>query len=107
MPPARFGRRPGPGCSRGPVRGGGFGPARRGASRAEAARNLRARVDAGTPVATIVGKAHDLHVTRILETTTEENLAMIADSIRNLKSQGLRVFFDAEHFFDGFASDRE
>jgi 2-isopropylmalate synthase len=63
-------------------------------------------VDAGTPVVTIVGKAHDLHVTRILETTTEENLAMIADSIRYLKSQGLVVFFDAEHFFAGFLSDR-
>ncbi|KKL25272.1 hypothetical protein LCGC14_2407000, partial [marine sediment metagenome] len=44
---------------------------------------------------------------RILETTTEENLAMIADSVRYLKSQGLQVFFDAEHFFDGFASDRK
>ena len=84
-----------------------FGSTRRAGSKAESDLNLRALVDAGTPVVTIVGKAHDLHVTRILETTTEENLAMIADSIRYLKSQGLRVFFDAEHFFDGFASERE
>src|SRR3970040_1972081 len=83
-----------------------FGSTRRAGSRAESDLNLRALVDAGTPVVTIVGKAHDRHVTRILETTTEENLAMIADSVRYLKSQGLLVFFDAEHFFDGFASDR-
>ena len=84
-----------------------FGSTRRAGSSAESDLNLRALVDAGTPVVTIVGKAHDRHVTRILETTTEENLAMIADSIRYLKSQGLVVFFDAEHFFDGFASDRQ
>src|SRR3990172_6937056 len=83
-----------------------FGSTRRAGSSAESDLNLRALVDAGTPVVTIVGKAHDRHVTRILETTTEENLAMIADSVRYLKSQGLLVFFDAEHFFDGFASDR-
>src|SRR3970040_255224 len=84
-----------------------FGSTRRAGSQAEADLNLQALVDAGTPVVTIVGKAHERHVTRILETTTEENLAMIADSIRFLRSQGLLVFFDAEHFFDGFASDRE
>ena len=84
-----------------------FGSTRRAGANAESDLNLRALVDAGTPVVTIVGKAHDQHATRILETTTEENLAMIADSVRYLKSQGLRVFFDAEHFFDGFVSDRE
>ena len=84
-----------------------FGSTRHAGSSAETDVNLRALVDAGTSVVTIVGKSHDRHVTRILETTTEENLAMIADSVRYLKSQGLVVFFDAEHFFDGFASDRE
>lgn len=84
-----------------------FGSTRRARSTTESDANLRALVDAGTPVVTIVGKAHDQHVTRILETTAEENLAMIADSVRYLKSKGLRVFFDAEHFFEGFASDRE
>ena len=84
-----------------------FGSTRHAGSKAETDPNLRALVDAGTPVVTIVGKAHDRHVTHVLETTTEENLAMIADSIRYLKSRSLVVFFDAEHFFDGFASDRE
>jgi 2-isopropylmalate synthase len=84
-----------------------FGSTRHAGSDAESDPNLRALADAGTPVVTIVGKANDQHVSRVLETTTEENLAMIADSVRYLKSQGLRVFFDAEHFFDGFASDRD
>jgi 2-isopropylmalate synthase len=84
-----------------------FGSTRRARSTTESDPNLRALVDADTPVVTIVGKAHDQQVTRILETTVEENLAMIADSVRYLNSKGLRVFFDAEHFFEGFASDRE
>ncbi len=83
-----------------------FGSTRHAGSSADSDPNLRALVDAGTRVVTIVGKAHDQHVSRILETTAEENLAMIAESVRYLRSQGLRVFFDAEHFFDGFASDR-
>jgi 2-isopropylmalate synthase len=53
-----------------------------------------------------VGKTWDLHVTRVLETTQEENLRMIADSIKFLKLHGLKVLFDAEHFFDGYRSDR-
>lgn len=83
-----------------------FGSTRRAGGRAESDANLKALVNAKTPVVTIVGKAHDRHVTRILETTPEENLAMIADSVRYLKGKGLTVFLDAEHFFDGFASDR-
>jgi len=82
-----------------------FGSTRHAGSRAESDPNLRTLVEARTPVVTIVGKAHDQHLTRVLETTLEENLAMIADSIRYLKGQGITVFFDAEHFFDGFASD--
>ena len=82
-----------------------FGSTRHAGSTAENDPNLRALIEAKTPVVTIVGKAHDKHVTRILETTAEENLAMIADSVRFLKAAGLMVIFDAEHFFDGFASD--
>ncbi|HEU4759623.1 MAG TPA: citramalate synthase, partial [Dehalococcoidia bacterium] len=82
-----------------------FGATRRAGGEAETDPNLRALVEARTPVVTIVGKAHDQHVTRILETTLEENLAMLADSIRYLKGHGLTVFLDAEHFFDGFVSD--
>src|SRR5581483_2692396 len=82
-----------------------FGSTRRAGSKPESDPNLRALVDAGTTVMTIVGKADDRHVAEILETTPEENLAMIADSVRYLKSHGLTVFLDAEHFFDGYASD--
>jgi 2-isopropylmalate synthase len=53
-----------------------------------------------------VGKASDVQVRDILETTLEENLEMILESIRYLKSHGLTVYLDAEHFFDGFYSDR-
>jgi len=82
-----------------------FGSTRRAGGHAEKDPNLRALVDARTPVVTIVGKANDIHVRDILETTLEENLAMISDSVRFLKSHGLTVFYDAEHFFDGFYSD--
>jgi 2-isopropylmalate synthase len=84
-----------------------FGSTRKAGSKAESDPNLKALIEAETPVTTIVGKAHDKHATRILETTTEENLAMIADSVRFLKSHGKTVFYDAEHFFDGFESDRD
>ncbi|MDT7943518.1 MAG: citramalate synthase [Dehalococcoidia bacterium] len=84
-----------------------FGSTRRPGVRAEQDANLRALVDAGTPVVTIVGKAHLRHVTEILETTPEENLSMIADSVRYLRAHGLTVFFDAEHFFDGYFYDPE
>ncbi|MCI0817724.1 MAG: citramalate synthase [Chloroflexi bacterium] len=83
-----------------------FGSTRKAGGEAESDPNLRALIEAGTPVVTLVGKASDKHVTEILETTTEENLAMLADSFRFLKSKGLTAFFDAEHFFDGFASDK-
>jgi len=82
-----------------------FGSTRRAGGRAEGDPNLRALIDARTPVVTIVGKASDFQVRDILETTLEENLAMISDSVRFLKSHGLTVFYDAEHFFDGFYSD--
>jgi 2-isopropylmalate synthase len=84
-----------------------FGSTRKAGTEAERDPNLRALVAAKTEVVTIVGKAHDQHVTRVLETTLEENLAMLGDSVRFLKSKGLRVFYDAEHFFDGFESNRE
>ena len=67
--------------------------------------NLQALLDSAAPVITLVGKSWDLHVTRVLETSLEENLAMIADSVSYMKDHGRRVFFDAEHFFDGFKAD--
>jgi 2-isopropylmalate synthase len=84
-----------------------FGSTRRAGGEASSDPTLNALVAAGTEYVTIVGKANDLHVRGVLETTYEENLAMIGDSIRYLKGRGKAVFFDAEHFFDGFASDRD
>jgi len=84
-----------------------FGSTRRPNSKARQDSNLNALVSAGTKVATLVGKSWDGQVTRVLETTLEENLAMITDSIDYLKSKGLRVFLDAEHFFDGYKSNPE
>jgi 2-isopropylmalate synthase len=82
-----------------------FGSTRRAGGRADKDPNIRALIDARTPVVTLVGKASDMQVREILETTLEENLEMISESIRYLKSHGLTVFLDAEHYFDGFYSD--
>jgi 2-isopropylmalate synthase len=59
----------------------------------------------GTPVVTVVGKASMLHVRDVLRTTAKENAAMIADTIGFLKDKKREVFFDAEHFFDGYKDD--
>ena len=83
-----------------------FGSTRKPNIDAAADPNLRALLDARTPVVTLVGKASDLHVRDVIETTLEENLAMIADSVRFMATNGRTVFFDAEHFFDGFYADR-
>ena len=82
-----------------------FGSTRRPKAKAEDDENLSALTSAGVKVVAIVGKSSDLQVTQVLETTLEENLKMIADSISFLKSKGLTVFFDAEHFFDGYKSN--
>ncbi len=84
-----------------------FGSTRRRGIKAEEDNNLVMLVEAGVKVATIVGKSSDLQVTRVLKTTLEENLSMIADSIHYLKSKGIDVFFDAEHYFDGYKSNPE
>jgi len=82
-----------------------FGSTRRANIDAKDDANLLALLEAETPVVTLVGKSWDLHVTRVLETSLEENLAMISDSVDFLRAQGRRVFFDAEHFFDGFKAN--
>ncbi|MGA2782438.1 MAG: citramalate synthase [Smithella sp.] len=82
-----------------------FGSTRRPHTKPESCSNLKALVKAGTPAAAIVGKSWDLHVTEILKTELDENLAMIADSIEYLKSMGKEVLFDAEHFFDGYKNN--
>ncbi|MEH2267981.1 MAG: citramalate synthase [Nostoc sp.] len=62
---------------------------------------------AGTRWVTIFGKSWDLHVTTGLKTTLEENLAMIRDTIEYLRSQGRRIIYDAEHWFDGYKHNRD
>jgi 2-isopropylmalate synthase len=79
---------------------------RKAGERADRSAVLRELLDAQTPVVCLVGKSSPLHVTLTLETTPEENLRMIADSVAFFVREGRRVFFDAEHFFDGFAEDR-
>ncbi|MCH2411699.1 MAG: citramalate synthase, partial [Acidimicrobiales bacterium] len=84
-----------------------FGSTRRVKGRADDDPTLANLVAAGTEVVCIVGKAWDYHVTEALRTTLEEGVAMVADSVRFLKDQGLTVFFDAEHFFDGYDANPE
>ena len=69
--------------------------------------NIQALVDADTPVVTLVGKTSLLHVTDVLQTTPDENLRMIRESVTYLKGLGKEVIYDAEHFFDGTKLDME
>src|SRR3954452_23960205 len=84
-----------------------FGATRKAGVAAADDPQVQALLDARTPVVTLVAKAHAGHVTRALRTTLEENLAMVADTVRFLRAEGRRVFLDAEHFFDGYHLDRD
>jgi 2-isopropylmalate synthase len=84
-----------------------FGSTRRKNAKAEDDINLNRLVESGAKVATIFGKSWDFHVHTAIQTTLEENLAMIFDSVQYLKSKGLEVIYDAEHFFDGFKNNSE
>ncbi len=84
-----------------------FGSTRRANTAPEDDKGLAALLDADTPVCTIFGKSWLLHVTEVLQTTAEENLAMITDSVRFLKEHGKEVIFDAEHFYDGYKDNPE
>lgn len=66
---------------------------------------LKPVLAANTPWVTLFGKSWDLHVTAGLQTTPAENLAMIDDTIRFFRSQGRRILYDAEHWFDGFKAN--
>lgn len=79
-----------------------FGSTRRGDVAVENDPQVALLLDAKTPVVTIVGKSWLLHVTEVLGVTPEENLAMIRDTVRYLKSKNREVFYDAEHFFDSW-----
>ena len=82
-----------------------FGATRRAGSTVEADANLAALLESETPVVTLVGKSWDLHVIDIMKNTAEENLAMIRESVAYLKAHGRKVFYDAEHFFDGYKAN--
>lgn len=82
-----------------------FGSTRRPNSKAADDQLVRALVDSQASVVTLVAKSFDRHVELALKTTLEENLLMIKETIEYLKSEGRRVFLDAEHFFDGYISN--
>jgi 2-isopropylmalate synthase len=82
-----------------------FGSTRRKDSIASDDINLNRLVESGAKVATIFGKSWDFHVTTAIQTTLEENLNMIYDSVLFLKNSGMEVIYDAEHFFDGYKNN--
>lgn len=84
-----------------------FGSTRRKDTPVEQDEGCLALMSAGTDTVAIFGKSWDLHVTEILHTTLEENLAMIADTVSFFVGAGKEVIFDAEHFFDGFKRNTE
>jgi len=84
-----------------------FGMTRRKGTPAEDDVGMRALVESAAPVITLVGKTWDFHVTDVLRVSLEENLAMIAQSVRFLCDAGRQVIYDAEHFFDGWNANPE
>lgn len=84
-----------------------FGSTHHHGHSAEADPNLRALVAAKTPVITIFGKSWGVHVRDALHTTLERNLELIRDSLKFLRPHARTLFYDAEHFFDGFKDNRE
>jgi len=84
-----------------------FGSTRHSKSAVEDDLNIKALLSAETEVVTIFAKSWPLHVTEVLKVSLEDNLTIIAESVAYLKSQGRRVFLDAEHFFDGYDADSE
>jgi 2-isopropylmalate synthase len=84
-----------------------FGSTRKPHTDAGLCHNIATLLEAQTPVVTIFGKTWDLHLSEILNVSSDENLAMIRDSVKYLKSKGREVIFDAEHFFDGYKNHPE
>ncbi len=82
-----------------------FGSTRRPGTEPEDDEQLRHLVEAGTEVVCIVGKSWLRHVTHALRASSDEGVAMVGDSIRYLRRHHRRVFFDAEHFFDGYRDE--
>ena len=84
-----------------------FGSTRKLNIKVEEDPQVKALVDAGTEYVCIVGKSSNLHITKAIETDVEEAIKMATDTIEYLKSNGKKVFFDAEHFFDGYKENSE
>jgi len=84
-----------------------FGSTRRVKGKVDSDDTLRHLIEANTSVVCIVGKCWDYHVTEALQTTLDEGVAMVADSVEFLTACGREVFFDAEHFFDGYKRNPE
>ncbi|UCM90673.1 citramalate synthase [Streptomyces marincola] len=82
-----------------------FGATRRAGTDVADDPQVRALLDSGASVVTLVAKSHERHVRLALRTTPEENLAMVRDTVAHLRAHGRRVFVDCEHFFDGYAAD--
>jgi 2-isopropylmalate synthase len=82
-----------------------FGSTRKAGVKAADDPQVAALRESRAPIVTLVAKSHDRHVELALRTTLEENLAMIADTVRHLRAEGQRVFLDAEHFFDGYRAN--
>ncbi len=82
-----------------------FGSTRRAGVKAKNDANLKALLSSGTPAITVFGKSWKLHVVKALRVPLEENLEMIFDTITFLKKRAGKVFYDAEHFFDGYRDD--
>ncbi len=82
-----------------------FGSTRRAGTSCDTDPQIQTLLEAGTPVVTFVGKTWKLHVTEVLRTSTDENLAMIRDTAAYFKKHGREVLYDAEHFFDGYKDD--
>lgn len=84
-----------------------FGMTRRKDIQAADDPGMIALLNSGAPVITIVGKTWDFHATEILRVGLDENVAMIADSVRLMRDEGREVIYDAEHFFDGWKANPE
>ena len=84
-----------------------FGMTRRKGVKPENDAGIQSLVAAKSPVVTIVGKSSAFQVVEVINAKLDENLEMVADTIRYFRQAGQRIFFDAEHFFDGWASDPE
>ena len=82
-----------------------FGSTRRKNMRVSADASVKALVNSGARFVTIFGKTWDLHVQDVLKVSPNENLKMISDTVKFLKSKKLTVFYDAEHFFDGYKNN--